>query len=304
MTDARRVDVSVILVGLNSAEFIRKCLESHATARWNGLSYEIIYVDNGSRDPTLQMLADQFPSVRVIANARNLGYCKAANQGAQIAAGRYLFFLNDDTILLEDAVPRLVAFLEIEPRAGVVASRLIYPDGSEQWSGRRFPSMLNALFGRRSILTRLFPRSPVAAQYLCKDQLASGVPFEVDWVSAAAMLVRREVYEQVGGLAEDYYYWHEAVFCDRVAKAGFKVYLHPQSTIIHYEGFGSGPRPHPVRKFHIVDFHRGAFRCYCQRYGLGLFHPLRWFAAAALGGRAAVLLAASWIRSLRERNRT
>ncbi len=238
------------------------------------------------------MLAANFPEVKVIANSRNLGFCKAANLGAAEADSRYYFFLNDDTVVRNDAICLLAEAIDERPGVGVVASRLLFPDLTEQYSGRRFPSVANGILGRRSLLTRVFPNSWPVADYLYKEQLQRPDPFPADWVSAAAMMVRKEDFEKVGGFAEDYYYWHEAVFCDRIRRVGKQVYLHPQSTIIHHEGKGSGSRPFAARKWHILDFHQAAYRCYCEHYGLGWFSLRRWFAALALTIRAAFLLIA------------
>ena len=231
----------MILVGRDSAFYLEQALRSLPAADWGQHTYEIIYVDNGSKDRTRTMLQDDFPGVQTILNAGNLGFCKAANQGAGIANSRYLFFLNDDTIVLDAAIRRLAEFLDQADEASVVGSRLLYPDGSEQYSGRTFPTLLNGIFGRRSALSRLFPNAKAVRRYLFKDQLAGDAPFEVDWVSAAAMMIRSEVFLKLGGFAEDYYYFHECVISDRLQRAGYKTYLHPDSRIIHYEGFGSGP---------------------------------------------------------------
>ncbi len=291
------IDVSVILVGLNAHDYIKQCIESICRADWDRYSYEVIYIDNGSSDNTLQMIEQKFPAVRSIANPHNRGYCPAANQGAEIAGGRHFLFLNDDTIVLDDAIPMLVSFLDDHGDTGIIGSRLLYPDMTEQWSGRMFPTFLNAFLGRRSWLTRFFPNSSVVKDYLCKEELARGKPFEVDWVSAAAMLVRRETFFAINGLAEDYYYWHEAVFCDRARGLGQKTCLHPQSKIIHYEGKGSGDRPYNVQKFHIKDFHQGAYRCYCEHYGLGACHPRALLVGGMLTVRAYMLLYMAWLRA-------
>ena len=283
-------DISVILVGLNACKFILECVDSLNKADWPDCSYEVIYVDNGSRDNTLEMLRQNHPEVKLLANPTNLGYCIAANQGARISSGRYYFFLNDDTIVLDDAIAMLMRFLQQTPQAGVVGSRLLNLDRTDQWSGRKFPSMLNAVFGRRSWLSRVFPGFKPLTDYLCQEQLQNDTPFVADWVSAAALMVSREIFNRVGGFAEDYYYWHEAVFCDRIRDSGKEIYLHPLSKIVHYEGKGSGARPYPVRKWHIIDFHRGAYRCYCEHYHLSRANPQRWFAAIALGARATLLL--------------
>lgn len=284
-------DVAVILVGLNANAFVKQCIETVEKADWSRHTCEIVYVDNGSKDGSVEMVRSCFPGVRVIANDSNLGYCKAANQGARIADARHFYFLNDDTIVYTDALPVVIDFLDSHPGIGVVGSRLLNLDLTDQWSGRRFPSVWNGILGRRSWLSKLFPNARALTDYLYRDEVAAGVPFEADWVSAAALLVDRDTFARVGMFAEDYYYWHEAVFCDRVRRAGRKVYLHPGSKIIHYEGKGSGARPYPVQRWHILDFHRGAYRCAVEHYNLGRFNPARWLTAAALATRAMVLLA-------------
>lgn len=284
-------DVAVILVGLNANAFVKQCIETVEKADWSRHTCEIVYVDNGSKDGSVEMVRSCFPGVRVIANDSNLGYCKAANQGARIADARHFYFLNDDTIVYPDALPVVIDFLDSHPGIGVVGSRLLNLDLTDQWSGRRFPSVWNGILGRRSWLSKLFPDARALTDYLYRDEVAAGVPFEADWVSAAALLVDRDTFARVGMFAEDYYYWHEAVFCDRVRRAGRKVYLHPGSKIIHYEGKGSGARPYPVQRWHILDFHRGAYRCAVEHYNLGRFNPARWLTAAALATRAMVLLA-------------
>jgi GT2 family glycosyltransferase len=289
-------DVAVVIVGLNASAYLKQCLASLAQAGWAGLTHEVIYVDNGSTDDSLDMVRANFPDVTVIPNPSNLGFCRAANQGAAASTSRHYLFLNDDTVVLEDAIPLVVRFLDATPDAGTVGSRLLNHDLTDQWSGRRFPSPANFIFGRRSFLTRVFPNARPVVRYLYKAELA-GPPFVVDWVSAAAVIVSARTFRAVGGFAENHYYWHEAIFCDRIRKLGKRVYLHPRSRIIHFEGHGSGPRPYRVRRAHIVNFHLGAYRCFCEHYALGRLNPLRWLVGTALGTRAAALLAANWLTS-------
>lgn len=291
----------MIVVGLNARQYVRECFASLRNAQWSGLTWEWIYVDNGSTDQTLEMLAQQFPEVKTIANSSNLGFCKAANQAASLANSSSYFFLNDDTLVLDDAIPLLARVLDARPEVGVVASRLLNTDLTDQWSGgRRFPGPATFLFGRRSPLARFFSEFPTVVRYLYKREMQGAEPFPADWVSAAALMVRAEAFHSIGGFAEDYYYWHEVVFCDRIRRTGREVLLHPLSKIVHHEGKGSGPRPFHRQKWHILDFHRGAYRCYCEHYNLGRLHPLRWFAAAAMASRAAALLAAARLATIRE----
>lgn len=289
------VDITVVLVGLNACRYIVDCIASLRAARWGGCSYEVIYVDNGSRDDSVAQVRSLYPEVPVIANPDNRGYCPAANQGARLARGRYLFFLNDDTIVLDDAVARALRTLQSRPGCGVVGSRLLNLDRTDQWSGRRFPTLWQAVLGRRAWLARWLPNAAPLSDYLCKAEVARGEPFEVDWVSAAALLVSASDFWAVGGFAQDYYYWHEAVFCDRMRAQGRSVVLDPLSQIVHYEGKGSGKRSYAVLRWHILDFHRGALRCYCEHYGLSRRHPLRWLVGAGLMARAACLLAGNWL---------
>jgi GT2 family glycosyltransferase len=294
-------DVSAIIISLNSRDFLRDCILSLRNAEWRNIFYEILVVDNGSTDGTPDMLREDFPWVTLIANDGNAGYCRAGNQGAQVARGRYLLLLNNDILILADALPRLVEFLDTHPHAGMIGSRLLNADGTDQFSsGRTFPTLMNALFGRKSVLTRLFPNAPWARAYLLSHLLVdSAEPYQVDWLSAAAMMVRSELFHTLGGLAEDFYYFHEMVFCERVQRAGYQVYLDPQSKIIHYEGAGSGVRTRRVQRKHIVAFHATAIRWFCLHHHIGARNPIRLLVAAVLWCRAALLIAVGALKSSR-----
>lgn len=295
---SKQKSVAVIIVGLNACRYVEECLHSLEDADWNDFTREIIYIDNGSKDDTLKML-EQFNYVKVIANPTNLGFCKAANQGAKVASSHYYFFLNDDTLVLNDAIPKLIDFLHVNEDAGVVGSRLLNTDLSEQWSGRKFPTLMNAIMGRRAFLSKLFPNSASLRTYLCKDELNSEQPFVVDWVSAAALLVEQDLFHKVGGFAEDYYYWHEAVFCDRIKKLGKLSYLHPASKIIHHEGKGSGARPLKTVIKLTINFHSGAYRAYLEHHNISIIHPLSLIAMVGLISRAAILVFIASIKGYR-----
>ncbi|MEO8736280.1 MAG: glycosyltransferase family 2 protein [Edaphobacter sp.] len=291
------LDVSVIVVGLNASRYVRECFDSVGVASWHNYTHEVIYVDNGSKDDTLAMLQTDFPEVKVITNQTNLGFCKAANQGAVIANSRYLFFLNDDTVILNDAVAALIAHADDHQDIGALGGRLLNTDGTEQYSGRRFPSPWNAVLGRRSVLTKIFPGAPAVRDYLYKEPLARGEAFDADWVSAAAVLFPQEVFRSIGGFAEDYYYWHEVIFCDRVRKLSKRVELLPNARIIHHEGKGSGARPFKSQRSHIINFHKGGYACYCEHYDLAPLNPLRLLVAAMLFTRACILIVSAAARS-------
>jgi N-acetylglucosaminyl-diphospho-decaprenol L-rhamnosyltransferase len=285
-------DVSLIIISLNSRHFLIDCIRSIRESIWRNVTYELIVVDNGSTDGTVALLERDYPEVKLIANKTNAGYCKAGNMGAEIADGRYFVFLNDDILIVEDAFPKLVEFMDAHPEAGMIGSRLLNLDGTDQFSsGRSFTSPMNALFSRKSPLTKWFPNSPWAKTYLLSDRINGTEPYEVDWLSAAAMMVRREAFEHGGRLVEDFYYFHEQIICKRIQEAGYKNYLHPESKIIHYEGMGSGKRTRRIRRLHIQRFHIAAYKWYCLHCRLSAWHPFRGLIAGALAMRAAVLIA-------------
>ena len=285
------LDVSAIIISLNSRHFLRDCIVSLRETEWRNVSCEIIVVDNASSDGTQEMVRTEFPWVKLIANDRNVGYCPAGNQGAQVARGRYLLFLNDDILILDDALPRLVEFMAAQRKVGMIGSRLLNADGTDQFSsGRTFPTPMNALFGRKSFLTRVFPRARWAQKYLLSHRVNEETAYQVDWLSAAAMMVRGDLFRQLGGLAEDFYYFHEMVFCKRVQDAGYQVYLDPKSRILHYEGAGSGVRTKRVRRKHILAFHAAAIRWFCRHHHIGARSPLRPLITALLWSRAALLV--------------
>lgn len=291
------VDVSAIVISLNSKRYLEGCLDSLAQSEWRGVTREVIVVDNGSTDGSLELLRASYPDVRVLANGRNVGFCPAGNQGAGAARGRYLLFLNDDIIIKDDAIAKLVEWMDQHSEAGMIGSRLLNIDGTDQFSsGRTFPSPMNAIFGRKSVLTRWFPRARWARGYLLSDRVNATEPYSVDWISAAAMMARADVFHQIGGLAEDFYYFHEMIICKRCLDAGYSVWLDPRSKIIHYEGAGSGVRTRQVRRKHIERFHLAAYRWYCMHNGIGRLNPARAIIAGVLAARAAILIAADGLK--------
>lgn len=298
MTSPGQCDVSIVIVGLNARQHVLNCIASIRDAVWRDVTYEVIYVDNGSSDGTSEAVRDAYgDNVRLLQNDSNVGYCPAANQGARLAMGRYLYFINDDTLVIDDAIALAVEYMDTAPDVGTVGSRLLYPDGAEQYSGRRFPGVVNAIFGRRSFLTKIFPGFKGVKDYLYVENLKQDDPFDVDWVSAAGQCVHRDLFWTVGGYAEDYYYWHEAVFCRRILQQNRRVVLHPLSKVIHYEGHGSGPRPIKAQRFHILDFHKGAYRAFREWHGLSPSNPVMLFVGLALGTRASLLLVGAHARA-------
>jgi N-acetylglucosaminyl-diphospho-decaprenol L-rhamnosyltransferase len=291
-----QTDIAVIIVGFNSREYLHGCLASLRDAEWTGYSHKIVYVDNASSDGSPEMVRAQFPEVIVIDNLQNLGFCAACNQGVACTDSRYVYLLNIDTVLFPDSLRLLAEFLDRTAGAGAAGNRLLNPDLTDQWSARRFPTWINAVFGRRTMLGRMFPGSFAVRDYLYKNEFQKGEPFVVDWVPGSCTLVRREVYRKSGGLPEGMHYWSDAVFCDRIKKMDWNIYIVPKAALVHYEGHGTGNKTGAIRRWLISDFHRGAYQFYCEHYALGRYSPTRWLAGVALEIRSWMLILADVIR--------
>lgn len=253
-------DVSVCIVSWNVADDLRACLES-IRAQQTPPTYEIIVADNASSDETVPMLREQFPDVEVIVNDENLGFAKATNQTLRRARGRYLMMLNPDTVLEPDCLAKLVAVADAHPEAGIVAPRLVYPDGSLQYSCRRFPTIAAAIY-RNTVFGRLFPGARPAAEYIMQD-CKHDAQRDVDWASGACLLIRREAYEEVGELDESFVWGSEDVdYCLRMHRAGWSVLYSPVTDVVHAVGRSTDQAVVPT----IMRTHRGMYRLYSKHF--------------------------------------
>ncbi|WP_089155524.1 glycosyltransferase family 2 protein [Micromonospora sp. NBS 11-29] len=281
------LDVDVVICTYRSRHHIGACLDSlrdgGATVR------SITVVDNDSDDGTADLAATHDLGVTTVRMGRNAGFARAVNRGIAAGRGRYVFVLNPDTLVAPAVLPELVRFADAHPDAGVVAPRLRYADGRDQLTARAFPTPAAALFGRRSPLTRLWPTNPWSTRFLSGRAHTGPEPFEVDWVSGAAMLVPRAVIERVGAFDEGFFlFWEDADWCRRIRDAGHAVWCLPAVTVTHHEG---GSRNSGWSRATISSFHRGAYRYWAKHHAPRPWQPSRWLAAALLAARAAVLLA-------------
>ena len=231
------MDLSVILVSYRSREPLLgglRALRSDAAAA--DLALEIVVVDNDSRDGTIEALAAEFPEVRVIANPDNAGYARAVNQGLAATRGAFALILNPDCEVRAGALRALLGHLAARPRAGLAGPRILNPDGSLEYSARSFPDPLTFLFNRYSLLTQLFPGNPFSRRYLLTDWDHASVR-EVDWISGACMLARREAVGEVGGMDEAFFMFNEDVdWCRRMKQAGWTVSYEPAAVVVHHIG--------------------------------------------------------------------
>ena len=187
---------------------------------------EIFVVDNASDDGSVEMLRARFPMITVIANNENLGFAKANNQALQRSRGKYFLILNPDTLLQEDTITTMLRFLDENPDVGIAGSKIIQPDGTIEPACRRsFPSPWVS-FTKLAGLSNLFPKSRFFGKYNL-TYLSDDETYEVDAISGCFMMIRRDVYDEIGGFDESYFMYGEDLdLCYRTQKAGWKIYYH------------------------------------------------------------------------------
>ncbi len=300
MPDSFSPDLSVIIVSWNVCDLLADCLESVTGSRlqvagstdqpstFQPVTIEVIVVDNASSDGSAEMVAAEFPRVRLIANTENRGFTGGNNQGIEVARGRYILFLNPDTAVVGDALARMVSYLQAHDEVGVVGPQLRYGDGSLQSSRRRFPTFVSALF-ESTPLAWHWPNNPWARWYRMEEGGSRGAEEpvrgnggtavrEVDWLVGAAFMTRRAVLEQVGGFDEGYFMYSEELdWCRRVKAAGWRLIYLPAAQIIHYEGKSS----EQIVAARHIRFHTSKVRYFRKFHGRAAAEVLRVFTLAA-----------------------
>ena len=233
-------DISIIIVNWNSAEYVKACLHSVYRETKN-VKFEVIVVDNASYDRCGEMLKYEFPQVKFIQNTENSGFATANNVGFQRSVGRFVLFLNPDTVVLESAINIMQHHMQNLKDAGAIGCRLLNTDGSLQTSSiLPFPTILNQSLNYEP-LRLLFPRMVLwGIRPLFED---TGAHFVVQAVSGACIMVRREVFEKVGMFSTDYFMYSEDIdLCHKISMAGYKVYFVRTATIVHHGGGSSNQR--------------------------------------------------------------
>jgi N-acetylglucosaminyl-diphospho-decaprenol L-rhamnosyltransferase len=227
-----RPDLSIVIVNWNTSQLLRQCLSSIKNC---GENWEIVVVDNASTDDSSRMVEDEFPEAHLLLNETNLGFARANNRGIQASRGRYILLLNSDTVASEEALAYLVSFMDQHPNVGACGPRLLRLDGSPQpYAFGGDPTLFYLL--ARGINQLLFRR------YL--HDWATHTIQEVDWVSGACLMARRQAIEQVGLLDENIFmYFEDNDWCLRIRKAGWKVYYNPQVSIVHIGGQSLAQNP-------------------------------------------------------------
>jgi len=252
-------DVAAIIINKNTRDFLRECLAT-IIAQDYAVGITTWVVDNASTDGSAEAVLGESPGVNLVWNKDNVGYARACNQGIETTTEPYILIMNSDTALSADTVTEIMACLQRNPEAGVVAPLLRNTDGSLQYSCREFPSIGTAFM--HAFLGLFRGNNPHSARYK-KMAWDHERECDVDWVSGAFMAIRREALEDIGGFDEGYFMYVEDVdLCWRMWKAGWSVCYLPRTEVYHHVGMSS--RAVPARMvFHhhmsMLRFHRKTY---------------------------------------------
>jgi len=256
------VDVSAIVVNWNTADLLADCVAALYAHVPEGVSLEVVVVDNGSSDASVVMVQERFPDVELVVNARNEGYQRANNRGIRAAHGEFLLLVNADAMVGPGAVEVLLERMRRDERAAVVGPRLVYGDGSfQRWTAGRAPDVV-AVAAFYVFVERVSRVAARRSLFLAEDVDTAFCP---DWVSSACMLVRRSVLDEIGLLDERYFcYMDDVDLCRRATAAGWHVWYEPAATVVHLMGQSSkrqtgATSPAAIRNFNdYVRRHHGA----------------------------------------------
>ena len=251
--------LDVIIINYNSTLPLLHCIDSLLNAE-SPISLNIYVQDNASsKKDDVDRLTRDFPEVRLVKNDRNLGFAKAVNNALNQGSAPYVLILNPDTLVQPGLLSDTMAYMEEHPGVGILGPMIFDGNGDIQGSARAFPNLLTALFGRKSILSKIFPNNPITRENILTARSDGVTPMEVDWVSGACMLVRREAVNHVGPLDDKFFmYWEDADWCRRMWQKGWKVVYFPSSSVMHYVGVSS--ETNIFRS--VFEFHRSIYRLF------------------------------------------
>ena len=234
------IDVSIIIISYNTKDFLKKCLDAVLTHPPKNFGFEVIVVDNNSKDESVALIKKEFSKVLLIENKENYGFSKANNIGVKKAKGRYILFLNSDTEVSVDTFDVMIAFMDAHKDAGAATCKLVMPNGKiDDASHRGFPTPWNALT-HFSGIAKLFPNSKRLNGYnlawIDLDKI-----HQIEALAGAFMLVRREAGEQAGWWDEQYFFYGEDLdFCYVLKQKGWNIYYVPTTEVLHYKGISGG----------------------------------------------------------------
>ncbi len=226
------LDLSICIVNWNVEALLKACLRS-ILDNTNGIIYEVIVVDNASSDRSVDMVKAEFPQVKLIVNKENAGFSRANNQAIRISKGRYIMLLNPDTEIIDNALTTMVRFMDKKSDCGALGCKLLNTDGTLQRSCKTFPA-LDVILYNSIFLDSLFPKSRIFGKYFMTWWDFNDVR-EVDQPMGSALMIRKDVLDNVGLFDEKIFIWFDEVdLCFRIKTAGYKIFFMPDARIKHH----------------------------------------------------------------------
>lgn len=287
------MDISFVIVSLNTRDYLFGCLKSLIDSIKDSLEYEIIVVDNGSSDSTQELLLKDFPQVNMIQNNSNLGYTKAMNMGLTLSQGDFLVQLNPDVLIYPETFQKIVTFLIQNTNVGICTPKVVNSDDSLQKQCHRSFARPWDVITYFLGLDRLFPRSKLFGRYLL-TYLPEDAISDVDAVSGSCMVIRKEVIRDIGILDERFFaYQEDTDFCYRANKAQWRVVYFPNAMVKHFGGKG-GSLDQPFKA--IFAWHKSYYLYYKKHLAGEYFFLINWFMYFAMG----IKLFLAYIRFLLE----
>ena len=231
------IDLSIAIVSYNTKEILLDCVSS-VQAHTTTITYEVIVVDNDSRDGTVPAIKNIYPDMRIIANPDNRGFAKAVNQALAVSRGRHVLLLNSDTLVRDQALATMVDHLDEHPDIGAVGCKQWTGDGHLNQTCFPFPSIRDHLF-YSALFQRVAPSMQAAAAATHAVDCTQSQ--DVDWANGACLMVRRSLLQELGGLDEEFFMYFEDVdLCRRLRQQGYRVRHLAEAEIIHFIGRSSG----------------------------------------------------------------
>lgn len=255
------MDLSIVIVNYNTKDLLKQTIES-VINNTKGIEYEIWVVDNSSKDGSVEMVQEEFKSVKLIASKENLGFPKGNNVAIKKATGRYILLLNSDTKVIGDNLQHCVSYMDQHEEIGALGCKVELPDGTLDHACKRgFPTPEASLYyflKLNKIMKNKRKYGAYTASYLGEDEIG-----EVDALMGAFMMIPRTVIDKIGMLDEEFFMYGEDIdWCYRIKEAGYKIMYYPKEKIIHYKGSSSKKKKAKT----TYEFHRAMILFYRKHY--------------------------------------
>jgi len=254
--------IDIVIINYNSTDYLRSCLKT-VYLSLSGLEAAVFVHDNASsRNPA--GLREQFSELRFSRSRDNLGFARAVNRVLAQCTAPYVMLLNPDTLVSHDLIRVSLKYLDAHPEIGLLGPRVLNLDGSLQGSARTFPTVLTALFGRNSFISKKWPNNRLTRKNILNTTGLRQEAIQADWISGACLFIRHSILKQLGGLDERFFmFWEDADFCRRAREGGWEVVYYPLATVFHHVGGSNGRGATRT----LFEFHKSSYRLFLKYSG-------------------------------------